>query len=153
MKKQRVYIDTSVIGGCFDNEFAVESVALFDMARNGEVVLVVSDVLVAEIESAPERVKELYASLPPDTVEKVNADDESDRLRQAYIAAGVVGPARYDDALHVATATASGSDLIVSWNFKHIVHYDKIRGYNAVNIREGYHTIAIYSPKEVVSND
>jgi len=39
--------------------------------------------------------------------------------------------------------------MIVSWNFKHIVHYDKIRLYNAVNTLRGYTPIGIYSPWEV----
>jgi predicted nucleic acid-binding protein len=150
MKKLRVYIDTSVIGGCFDEEFSADSQALLDLARNGDIVLIVSDLLVAELERAPEQVKNVYAVLPVHAMERVNADEETDRLRKAYLAAGVVGPSSYDDALHVATATSARCDLIVSWNFKHIVHFDKIRGYNAVNILEGYQTIAIHSPKEVV---
>ena len=68
----------------------------------------------------------------------------------AYLSAGVVGPANEGDAMHVAAATVANCDIIVSWNLKHIVHYDKIRGYNAVNLREGYRTLAIHSPKEVV---
>jgi hypothetical protein len=61
-----------------------------------------------------------------------------------------VGSANEDDALHVALATVNNCDMIVSWNFKHIVHYDKIRAYNGINIRLGYSVIAIYSPKEVI---
>ena len=75
---------------------------------------------------------------------------ESELLRDRYLAAGVVGPASVDDAHHVALATIAHADLIVSWNFKHIVHFEKIRGFNAVNLREGYQTIEIHSPKEVV---
>jgi hypothetical protein len=52
--------------------------------------------------------------------------------------------------LHVANATVGGADMIVSWNFRHIVHFRKIRGFNAVNLKEGYATLAIYSPREVV---
>jgi predicted nucleic acid-binding protein len=150
MKKQRVYIDTSVIGGCFDAEFETESNALFDLAHNGEITLVMSDLLLAEIKNAPQEVRDLYQSLPSDLVDVVVAGPEADALQVAYMAAGVVGPANDDDALHVAIATTAGCDIIVSWNFRHIVHYDKIRGYNAVNIREGYSAIAIHSPKEVV---
>jgi hypothetical protein len=76
--------------------------------------------------------------------------DEAVALHQAYLVAGVVGPSNENDALHVAIATVENCDIIVSWNFKHIVHFDKIRGYNAVNLREGYSVIAIHSPKEVV---
>jgi hypothetical protein len=50
----------------------------------------------------------------------------------------------------VAIASVNRASMIVSWNFRHIVHYEKIRGFNAVNLREGYPPIAIYSPKEVI---
>ena len=150
IKRPRVYIDTSVIGGCFDHEFREDSSALFQNAQDGAIQLVVSDLLAAEIENAPETVKDFYASLPEGLLEVVSAGTEADALQQAYLAEGVVGPAREDDAMHVAIATASRCDIIVSWNFRHIVHYDKIRMYNAVNLREGYAIIAIHSPTEVV---
>jgi hypothetical protein len=71
-------------------------------------------------------------------------------LRDAYLAAGVVGAASENDAHHVALAAVARADLIVSWNFKHIVHVDKIRRFNAVNLIEGYGMIDIRSPLEVV---
>ncbi len=150
MKKLRVYIDTSVIGGCFDRDFREASIALLESALKGEITLVMSDLLALEIQNAPEVVRDLYESLPDQLVELAIAGPEEDALREAYLSAGVVGPANVDDATHVAIATAGNCDMIVSWNFRHIVHYDKIRGYNAVNMREGYRTIAIYSPREVV---
>lgn len=150
MKRPRIYVDASVVGGCFDSEFSVESLALFDMARRGEVGVVVSDLLVAEIDVAPERVREFLCALPAGLVETVETSDEALALHRAYLAAGVVGPSNENDALYVAIASVEDCDIIVSWNFKHIVHFDKIRGYNAVNLREGYGAIAIHSPKEVV---
>ena len=146
----RVYIDASVVGGCFDPGFSDESLALFDMARRGDIILVISDLLVAEIEKAPENVRGFLAAVPPNLVETVEIEDEAVALHSAYLAAGVVGASSENDALHVAAASVADCDIIVSWNFRHIVHFDKIRGYNAVNIREGYGVIAIHSPKEVV---
>ena len=72
-------------------------------------------------------------------------------LQQQYINSGVVTAKSSEDALHVAIATVTQCDLIVSWNFKHIVHFDKIPKYNAVNILNGYGEIGIYSPLEVIS--
>jgi len=56
------------------------------------------------------------------------------------------------DALHVPLATVSGSDVLVSWNFKHLVNLGRIRLFNAVNLEMGYHSIEIRSPKEVLPN-
>ena len=150
MRRQRVYVDTSVIGGCFDSGFREASIALLESALSGEIVLVLSDLLAFELQNAPQVVRDLYEALPNNLVELVVTGSEEDGLHAAYLSAGVVGAANEGDAMHVAAATVANCDIIVSWNFKHIVHYDKIRGYNAVNLREGYRTLAIHSPKEVV---
>jgi hypothetical protein len=150
MERLRVYVDTSVIGGCFDAEFAAESQALVQMARDGRVVLIVSDVLEAELRNAPEPIRDFYAALPSEALERFAVNAAADRLHRAYLAQGIVSPKWADDAQHVANATIAGADVIVSWNFKHIVHLDKIKGYNAVNRRYGYPDIEIRSPREVV---
>ncbi len=150
MKKPRIYIDTSVIGGCLDSEFASESQALIDMAQRGEATLVVSDLLAAEIARGPAKVREIFDRLPEEVLEPVQGSGESERLRDLYVDAGVVGPGSVVDAYHVAIASVEQVDVIVSWNFKHIVHLEKIRAYNAINMRQGYRTLEIRSPREVV---
>lgn len=150
MKRLRIYIDTSVVGGCFDEAFSEESGALFQMAREGKIILLVSDLLAEELELAPPEVQKEFGDLPPENLEATTRSQETERLRDVYLAAKVVNPSHKNDAHHVALATVAGADLIVSWNFKHIVHFDKIRGFNAVNFKEGYALIEIRSPKEVV---
>ncbi len=146
----RIYVDSSVVGGCLDEEFAQESLALFDMARQARVIILISDLLVDELRGGPKEVLSILDSLPPEGVEYVKATGESRRLRDAYLAAGVVGPSSDSDAHHVAPATLAKADLIVSWNFRHIVHVEKIRRFNAVNLVNGYGLIDIRSPFEVV---
>ncbi len=150
MKRQRIYIDTSVVGGCFDARFDSESAALFEMARAGRVILVVSDVVLDELDMAPLEVQAMLADLPGEAYEVVESSFESEALRDCYIEARVVGKASRNDAHHVAIASVERVDMIVSWNFKHIVHLDKIRGFNSVNLQQGYPLIEIRSPKEVV---
>jgi len=146
----RVYVDTSVVGGCLDEEFAEESQALLDMARHGNLVLLVSDLLLEELGKAPPAVVGILVELPPDATETLTTSEESRRLRDAYLAANVVGAGSENDAHHVALATVARADLIVSWNFKHIVRVDRIRMFNAVNLMQGYGLIDIRSPLEVV---
>lgn len=150
MKRLRVYIDTSVVGGCFDSEFQTESLALFKMVRNGGLVVVASTLLADELRLAPKEVQEILTTLPLEYVESVVVDMETMTLRDAYLTAEVVGKVQSNDALHVALATVARVDMIVSWNFRHIVHFDKIRGFNAVNLREGYLPIEIRSPREII---
>jgi hypothetical protein len=96
-------------------------------------------------------VRGVLGGLPPEQVEIVTTSPESDGLRKAYLEAAVVGPASSNDAAHIAVATVSNVDLVVSWNFKHIVHFEKIGGYEGVNSLRGYRSPRIYSPREVVT--
>ena len=146
----RIYLDTSVIGGCLDKEFADDSVALLAMARRGNATLLVSDLMLEELAPAPALVRRVLTELPTDCAERLVSSAESRDLQRAYLAARVVGPARANDAHHVAIATLARGDVIASWNFKHIVHWGKIRAFNAVNLRLGLPSIDIRSPREIV---
>ncbi|MFH1024096.1 MAG: PIN domain-containing protein [Planctomycetota bacterium] len=146
----RIYVDTSVIGGCLDDEFMDESRSLFEMAKKGDVTLPISDIVMDELELAPAAVQLVLESVPAESFEWVTQTEETWRLRNAYLEANVVGPAQFNDAHHVALATVFRADMIVSWNFTHIVHFDKMRRFNAVNLSEGYPPLEIHSPREVV---
>lgn len=149
MKPLRVYADTSVFGGCFDAEFAIESERFFDLVRAGRVKILVSEVVVRELANAPVRVRELLRSLPADSVEQVRLTRDVIDLRDAYLAAGILDPQSTDDATHVAAATVARADAVVPWNFKHLVRIDKMRAYNQVNLQTGFGLLSIVSPQEV----
>jgi hypothetical protein len=149
MRAQRIYIDTSVIGGCFDAEFAAWSNGLFKDFRMGTYLPVVSEVVAAEIEDAPELVRERYSELVTLGAEVLDVDDSVIRLADIYQQRKILTPKFYDDGLHIGLATSAEVDLLVSWNFKHIVHYEKIRLFNAVHLELGYKPLQIYSPRQV----
>lgn len=146
----RVYADTSVFGGVFDPEFETPSRIFFDQVRSGRFRLVTSTVLADEIGRAPEPVQTLFHEMAPGA-ELFELSEPALRLQRAYLEAHVVGVGSRVDALHVALATVFGCRVIVSWNFKHIVHFQKIPLYNAVSVVHGYMGIAIHSPSEVIS--
>jgi len=150
MKQQRVYIDTSIVGGFFDIEFEKETKMLFQRLENKEVVFVTSDVLTSELEKAPEWIKTLLENYSDDCFEKVSLTDEARELAEKYIAENVVGRTSYDDCCHIALATIHRVNVLASWNFKHIVNLARIRGYNGVNLKNGYTTIEIRNPKELI---
>ena len=146
----RIYVDTSVIGGCLDDEFAADSVALLQLARDGHATLLVSDLMIEELALAPPAVRRILADLPPECAERLVRSAQSRELQRAYLDAKISGPAQANDAHHVAVATLARGDVIASWNFKHIVHWGKIRAFNAVNLRLGLPSIDIRSPREIV---
>ena len=148
-KTIRIYADTSVFGGVFDTEFEESSKAFFKAIREARFVLVTSELVRQEIQAGPKNVQEHFSGiLPVADIAEITA--EALKLQQAYTNAGILSEKHSTDALHVALATVSEVVLIVSWNFKHIVNFQKIPMYNAVNTLHGYREIAIYSPLEVI---
>jgi predicted nucleic acid-binding protein len=151
VKKQRIYIDTSVFGGYFDDEFQEFTVPLFERMQKEEFIILFSDVTQEELEFAPEKVKKLVTGLKEDLTELFKTDDEVVELAAEYINEYVVGKTSYADCLHIALATINRADILLSWNFKHIVNIERIRGYNSINIKNGYNQLEIRSPRELMS--
>lgn len=148
----RLYADTSVFGGVFDEGFEEASIEVFRQVREGRFQLVTSPLVQTEINEAPERVRQFFDEML-EYMEIVELSDAATQLKQAYLDAGIVTPKSEVDALHVALASVSGCQLIVSWNFKHIVNFQKIPLYQAINSGRGYAEIEIYSPPEVITYD
>ncbi len=150
MRRLRVYADTSVYGGCFDEEFKKVSRTFFREVSGGRFGLVVSETVQRELAEAPEEVKQVLAGLDMGNLEFIGSSSELTQLRDAYLQAGILGGASQDDAEHIAAASVAEVDLVVSWNFKPIVHFDKIAGFGAVNLLHGYKPLRIHAPQEVV---
>ena len=153
MKKPRIYIDTSVIGGCFDAEFSAWSNGLMEDFAAGTFVPILSDVVAAEVQDAPEAVRNQYEALLRGEHEFVLVTEEVINLADAYQRRDILTPKFYDDGLHIALASVAEADLLVSWNFRHIVRFDKIRMFNSVNLEQGYKPLTIYSPREVTRSE
>jgi len=147
---QRFYIDTSVIGGVFDTEFEEHSTILMEKVKLGLIKAVISEVTESEILLARKEIRDYYNSLPKDNIEFVEITEDSVLLADNYIQDKVVGKTSRNDCLHIGIATVNRVDILVSWNFKHIVNIYRIRGYNSVNIKLGFPTLEIRSPKEIV---
>lgn len=148
--KLRVYVDTSVVGGYFDDEFEDVTKLFFDRIFKKDFSVYFSEISEAELSLAPDFVKDLKSKIPADCYRYLDLDDESIELAETYINEKILGKTSLDDAYHIAIATVNRLDVLVSWNFKHIVNYDKIKLFNSINLRLGYPMIEIRSPKEFV---
>ena len=149
-RKLTLYLDTSIIGGYFDDEFMLDTQQLFCEIQAGQYDIVISDLTLKELIKAPENVRTLLRDLAINFNEVI-ATDECVELASEYLAEKVVGQTSLDDCIHIATATVYKVDVLVSWNFKHIVNVHRIRGYNAVNMKNGYQPIDIRSPNNLIS--
>jgi hypothetical protein len=113
-------------------------------------VFVISDLLDLELTAAPKNVSELLYRYSADKFERIQLTEEAIRLADKYIADKVVGKTSLEDCRHIALATINRVDVLASWNFKHIVNLNRIKGYNSVNYRLGYPMIEIRSPKDLL---
>ena len=140
MRKIRVYADNSVFSGTQDEEFAEASKRFLDCVQRGSFVVLVSQVTLDELARAPEKARQAFAELPTGGVEEVRLDDEVNELAQAYIDAGVLGSRRIADAVQVAAATVARADLMLSWNFRHLVNFKRIQKFRRGERPQGLRT-------------
>jgi hypothetical protein len=146
-----IYTDSSVIGGIEDAEFADDSRALWRCFIDGRHTLVLSAHTLRELEAAPESVN-AHLDEVPELHQIVLPDSPSaSELAEAYLRRGVLGPGSQADALHIALATIGRVDVLVSWNFRHIVNLGRIHLFNAVNLEQSYGVLEIRTPKEVLA--
>lgn len=149
--KQKIYIDTSIVGGFFDEEFQETTGKLFERLERNEIIFVVSDLLDLELINAPQRVRDLLLNYSPEKFQRIELSEEAVKLADTYIIEKVVGKTSLEDCRHIAMATIHKVDVLASWNFKHIVNLDRIKGYNSVNMKLGYALIEIRSPKDLIN--
>ena len=152
-KKLRVYIDTSVIGGCFDIEFQVFSKQIIDEFIQGKKIILISSVLIEELELAPQKIKEVLMKIPTQYSEQLVMTNEIKELANIYQDKNIIPQKSNADALHIAYASYYKADMLVSWNFKHIVNLGKIHQFNGVNLKDGYTILEIRTPMEVIENN
>ena len=150
--RQRIYLDTSVIGGYLDKEFQVWSKQLFDEFKTGKKIAVISDITLDELENARQEIRDLLKLIPEKAKEYVLNDWEAEELADAYLKEGAITKKFYEDALHIAIATINKVDVLVSWNFEHIVNLDRIKKYNGVNLKHGYTILEIRNPREILNS-
>ena len=151
MNPLRIYIDTSVLGGCFDVEFAPWSNGLMRDFRAGRLTPVLSDVTAAEVGSAPEPVRDLHQEILALAGGVLPVTSEVLALVAKYEAKQILVGKFRADMQHIALATIAAVDALVSWNFRHIVRLEKIQLFNAVNVASGYQVLSIRSPREVTT--
>jgi len=157
MRPLRIYLDTSVINFLFHEdvpEFRKITETFFENhVRRGEYAVYVSDVVLEEIGETPDEARRdrLLGVIRDYRLSILPLTEEASQLAATYMAGGAIPPAKIEDARHVAIATCSQMDILLSWNFKHLANIRKQVAVRALNEREGYlHPLRLTTPMEVV---
>jgi predicted nucleic acid-binding protein len=155
MKKLQLYLDTSVLNFAISNRANIElqitsTKALIERIKGGDCDGYISERVVREIERASQEVKALLFQVVDDAkLRLLETSRETEILAEKYVSEGLIPQKYYDDAVHIAIATVNEIDIIVSWNFEHMVKVKTKKGVVAVNELMGYRTIEIVTPQEV----
>lgn len=150
---QRLYIDTSVIGGYFDDEFEEATKRLFDRIQNKDFDIYFSEINEAELILAPKHIQDIKGLIPNECYHYIELNEDAKILAETYVKEKVLGEASLNDAFHIAISSVNRLDCLISWNFKHIVNFDKIKLFNSINLKLGYPLIDIRTPLEFFKND
>jgi predicted nucleic acid-binding protein len=147
----KFYLDTSVFGGFFDKEFEKPTKELFNFIKDNNIEILYSPIVKEELELAPTVVKLLADQFLASAL-YINITKEMENLSQLYVYEGALTNKSANDASHIAIATIGETDAIVTWNFKHMANFIRIKQYNSINLRQGYKTIDIYTPRQIIGH-
>jgi predicted nucleic acid-binding protein len=154
VKKLRLYLDTSVISHLDAPdvpEKEADTKRLWEDIKAGKYEITMSWLSYAEIDRCSEPKRSFMQSVLADiTSEFIEQDDEAERLSALYVEIGGLPPKSVKDAMHIAIATISRCNIVLSWNFRHIVNLRAIKAVEAVNIRESYNVVRIMSPTMIL---
>lgn len=157
MKKTKIYLDSSVISHLKQDDVPEkmnDTLALWKTIKQGWYDAVISDLVLREIGNCGEPKRSiLYDYLSEINYKRLSSDDETENLANEFIKQKILTPKSKDDSLHIAIAVINNCDIIVSWNFKHLVNVKTINGVRAVNLLNGYRVIDIYSPTVLIKGD
>ncbi|MCL1856349.1 MAG: hypothetical protein FWF84_01715 [Kiritimatiellaeota bacterium] len=156
MRKQRIYLETTLFNYYFDTDrdAHADTVTLFKEIAAGKYEAYTSSAVIDELEQAPaEKSAAMQALVGKYNITNLQVTEEVRRLANLYVSAGII-PLKYEtDSVHIAVATINELDTIVSLNFRHIVKLKTMQMTNAVNILNGYCSIEIHSPMEVLDSE
>lgn len=156
MRKLKIYLDTSVLNFCYADESPKEKKItreLFREIKAGTYIAFISATVLKEISKAPEPKQKALVSLVEEyNLSALEIDEEIENLANLYVQNKIIPQKYKEDAVHIAVAVINDLDVIVSWNFEHIVKLKTKLSVNGINKLEGYKEIEIYSPMEVIES-
>lgn len=155
MRKLKIYLDTSVIS-YLDQEDALEKMEqtrkVWEILQTEKYEVIISDLVLAEINECKEPKKSILKEyLAQINYKRVDITEETEEIANEIIDNGILNSKSFDDCLHIASAILNDCNIIVSWNFKHMVNVDTINGVRKITFAKRYNNIDIYAPYVLLS--
>lgn len=157
MRKLKIYLDTSVISHLKQDdvpEKMQDTLTLWSKIKAGEYEVFISDVTLDEIDQCYEPKRTLMLEYL-DSIEYtvLNVNEEIYDIAYKFIENNVLTTKSFDDCRHISCALVNECDVIVSWNFKHIVNHRTIKGVKLISAITGYNEVSIYSPTILIEGE
>ena len=157
MRVQKIYLDTSVVSYLNQPDMPDkmnDTLALWEEIKAGEYKAVISEITTRKLMNCAEPKRSIMADyLNEADFEVLTINDEIKELAQEIINRGILTPKSLDDCTHIAVAIINNCDIIVSWNFKHLVNVRTINGVLAITVSNHYKQIDIYTPSVLLKGD
>ena len=157
LKPFKIYLETTIFNFKFSEDSPdkkADVMKLFDEISEGKYLAYTSNYVLQELLRAEEpKRSDMIGLIDKYKMRLLEADEIAERLADEYVEAGIIPQKYKTDGIHIAMATINDLDIIVSYNFQHIVKLKTIIGTESINLREGYKRIGIYSPTEVIENE
>jgi rRNA-processing protein FCF1 len=157
MRIPKVYLETTIFNFPFADDAPDKKKAalvLFEEIKNGKYKPYTSGYVIDELQKAGEPKRtEMMKLIDCYQVEVLPTNDETADLADKYIAEGIIPEEYKTDARHIAATAVYDLDIILSYNFRHIVKHKTIKMVEAVNTVLGYRKIDILTPEEVIEYD
>ena len=157
MRKLKVYLDTSVISHLNQEdvpEKMEQTREVWKILQMGKYDVVISDLVLAEINECKEPKKSILKEyLSKINYERLEITEETEKIANEIINEGILNSKSFDDCLHIASAIINDCNIIVSWNFKHMVNVDTINGIRRITFAKRYNNIDIYAPYVLLNGE
>lgn len=157
MQKLKVYLDTSVISYLYQEdaqEKMQDTLQLWERFKEQQYEVYISDIVINEIsDCTEEKLNILMDYMDQIEYHLIATDEDTVGLAEKFIDFGILKQKSFDDCQHIASAILAGCDIIISWNFKHIVNIKTIRGVKVITTLEGYKDLLIFPPSALLESE
>ena len=129
-----------------------QTIKVWDILKTGQYDILISDLVLAELNECKEPKRSILKKyLSQINYKRVKISKENEELANEIVEQGILNKKSFDDCLHIASAILSDCNIILSWNFKHMVNVNTINGIRRITFAKRFNSIDIYAPYVILN--